>query len=70
MRKLIEDRDMAMTTAQAYRYKMEALHIENQKLHYEMHDRVQRIRTFWRNKIAEGGTRAGKFVKKALSMHK
>ena len=68
--KLIEDRDMAITTAQSYREKVEALNIENQKLNCEMHDRVQRIRTFWRNKIVEGGTRAGKFVKKALNMHK
>ena len=68
--KLIEDRDMAITTAKSYRDKMEALHIENQKLICEMHDRVQQIRSFWRNKIAEGGTCAGKCVKKAINMHK
>ena len=37
--KLIKDCDMAITTAQSYREKMEALHIENQKLNCEMHDR-------------------------------
>ena len=68
--KLIKDCDMAITTAQSYREKMEALHIENQKLNCEMHDRVQRIRNLWRNKIEEGGTRAGNFIEKALSMHK
>ena len=68
--KLIKDCDMAITTAQSYREKMEALHIENQKLNCEMHDRVQQIRTLWRIKIEEGGTHAGKFIEKALSMHK
>lgn len=68
--KLVEDRDVAMATAQSYRDRMEVLEIENQKLICEMHDRVQRIRTFWWNKVAEGGTRAGKCIKKALSIHK
>ena len=68
--KLVEDRDVAMATAQSYRNRMEVLEVENQKLTCEMHSRVQRIRTFWRNKVAEGGTRAGKCVKKALNMCK
>ena len=67
--KLIKDCDMAITTAQSYREKMEALHIENQKLNCEMHDCVQWIRTFWRNKIDEGGMRAGNLIEKALSVH-
>ena len=68
--KLVEDHDVAMATAQSYRNRMEVLEVENQKLTCEMHSRVQRIRTFWRNKVAEGCTRAGKCVKKALNMCK
>lgn len=64
--KAVEDRDMAMLTARRFRDKVETLELENEKLKYEMNASLHRVRNFWRNKVAEGGTRTGRFIQKAL----
>jgi len=64
--KAVEDRDMAMLTARRFRDKVENLELENEKLKYEINASLHRVRNFWRNKVAEGGTRTGKFIQKAL----
>ena len=62
----VEDREMAILTARRFREKAERLELENEKLKYEMNASLHRVRSFWRNKVAEGGTRTGKCIQKAL----
>ena len=56
---LSSERDAALEEAHSYRIQVDELRTKNRKLHCEMNDRVDVIRNFWRNSIAEGSTRAG-----------
>lgn len=66
VQKVLEDREQAISTARAYRDKVETLEIKNKELLYNMNRCVYAIKSFWRNKIAEGSARAGRCVEKAL----
>ena len=56
---LSNERNAALEEARSYRNQVDELRTKNRKLHCEMNDRVDVIRNFWRNSIAEGSTRAG-----------
>ena len=58
VQRVLEDREQAISTARAYRDQVETLEIMSKNIHA--------IKTFWQNKIAEGSTRSGKCVQKAL----
>jgi len=64
--RIVEDRNMATLAARRLRDKVDHLQLENEKLKYEMQVSTHRIRSFWRNKIAEAGTRTGICIQKAL----
>lgn len=66
VQKVLEDREQAISTARAYRDQVEVLEIENRELLSKMNKSIHAIKMFWRNKIAEGSTRSGKCVQKAL----
>lgn len=53
-----KERDDASTMAHSYRNHVHELQAKNRRLHCEMNDRVDVIRNFWHNKIAEGSSRA------------
>ena len=55
-----------MLTAWRFRDKVENLELENEKLKYEINASLHRVRNFWHNNVAEGGTRTGRFIQKAL----
>lgn len=63
---LSNERDAALKEARSYINQIDELRTKNRKLHCEMNDRVDIIRNFWRNNIAEGSTRAGLCVRSAL----
>lgn len=64
--KLSKERDDALEMARSYRNCVDELRARNRKLYCEMNDRIDLIRNFWRNNIAEGSTRAGLCVQMAI----
>ena len=62
---IAKERDKALEMARSYRNHVDELQAKNRRLHCEMNDRVDVIRNFWRNNIAEGSTRAGRSVQRA-----
>ena len=64
------ERDTALEEARLYRNQVDELRSQNRKLHCEMNNRVDVIRNFWRNTIAEGSNRAGLCVQNALRKRK
>lgn len=67
---LIAERNDAVLSAQLFRNQVDQLRNKNRKLYCEMHDRIDTIRNFWRNNIAEGSSRAGLCVKMAVMNQK
>ena len=67
---LIRERDEALLSAQLFRNQVDQLRSKNRKLYCEMHDRIDTIRNFWRNNIAEGSSRPGLCVKMAVLKQK
>ena len=63
---LREERHAAIRSARLYRSQVDELRRKNRKLYCEMHDKIDTIRNFWRNNIAEGSSRAGMCVKLAM----
>ena len=63
---LIKERDEAILSAQMCRNKVDELRSANRRIYCNMHDRIDTIRNFWRNNIAEGNSRAGMCVKLAI----
>lgn len=61
-----EDRDAAFQTVRLLRNKVEELHSEKRKLYFEMNNKIDTIRKFWRNHLVEGDTRSGLCVKLAV----
>ena len=57
----------ALRQAQYYRNLSETLRTEKCQIEHSSRMKVALVRDFWRNKIKEGSTRAGKMVMKALS---
>jgi hypothetical protein len=64
--KVTSERDAALKEARSYRNEIDGLRSKNRKLCCEMNDRIDVIRNFWRNNIAEGSTRGGLCVQNAL----
>ena len=62
---LREERHAAISSARLYRGQIDELRKKNGKLYCEMHDKVDTIRNFWRNNIAEGTSRGGMCLKLA-----
>lgn len=62
---LHEEQKAAISSARLYRSQIDELRKKNRKLYCEMHDKVDTIRNFWRNNIAEGSSRGGMCVKLA-----
>ncbi len=56
----------ALEEAQFYRDLAERIRTEKRLAISELNSKVELVRSFWRNKVCEGSTRAGKLVKKAL----
>ena len=67
---LIAERNDAVLSAQLFRNQVDQLRNKNRKLYCKMHDRIDTIRNFWRNNIAEGSSRAGLCVKMAVMKQK
>ena len=67
---LVTERNEAVLSAQLFRNQVDQLRSKNRKLYCEMHDRIDTIRNFWRNNIAEGSSRAGMYLKMALQKPK
>ena len=67
---LVTERNEAVLSAQLFRNQVDQLQSKNRKLYCEMHDRIDTIRNFWRNNIAEGSSRAGIYLKMALQKPK
>ena len=67
---LTKERDNALKVARSYRDQVDGLRSSNRKLFCEMNDKIDVIRTFWRNNIAEGSTRAGRCVQMAIKKMK
>ena len=68
--RLMKERDEALLSAQLFRNQVDQLRSKNRKLYCEMHDRIDTIRNFWRNNIAEGSSRPGLCVKMAVLKQK
>lgn len=62
----IQDKELAILKARSYRDQVESLQEENRNVVSTMNKRIQAVRTFWRNKIAEGSRRAGRCVLNAV----
>lgn len=56
----------ALEQVQHYRNLAEQLRSEKRDVVCSMNTKVEVVRDFWRNKILEGSTRAGKMVKKSI----
>ena len=52
--------------AQHYRNLAEKLQKEKREMNSAMNEKIELVRDFWRNKIIEGSSRAGRIVQKAL----
>ena len=63
---LSKERDEAVKAARSYRNQVDDLQSRNRKLYCDMNNKIDVIRTFWRNNIAEGSTRAGRCVQQAI----
>jgi len=61
-----QDRDAAFQTIRMLRNKVEELHGDKRKLYYEMNNKIDTVRKFWRNRLVEGDTRSGLCVKLAV----
>ena len=64
--RLVDERDTAVKTICLLRNKVEDLQSRNRKLYCEMNDKIDTIRNFWQNRLVEGDTRSGMFVKLAV----
>lgn len=60
------DRNDAMIEAKFYRNMAEELKQEKREMENDVKARIEVVRDFWRNKIFEGGERAGKTLKISL----
>ena len=60
----------ALHLAQHYRTVAENVRSESLKRQKEAEGKVEIVRNFWRNKIYEGSSRAGKIVQSALGLNK
>ena len=59
-------RDNALLLARQYRDRAEKGQEEKRKQKKELEDKVELVRTFWRNKVVEGGCRSGQILRSAL----
>ena len=60
------ERDDALRLVKFYRDRVEDLVKQKRDLRYSLESQVDRVRTFWRNHIIEGESRAGKMVRASL----
>jgi len=68
-RRLLEawqERDSALLIACEYRDLAETVSAEKREIKYEMEKTVEVVRDFWRNKVVEGGSRAGLMLRASL----
>ena len=70
IKQVVKERDDALTQAKVYRDLAEHLKTEKRELHHRMSQRCETIRSFWRGKLFEGGSRSGLLVKKAIQSRK
>lgn len=61
-----EKTKQAVEKAQFYRDLAERIRAEKREKVYELNNKVELVRNYWRNKLCEGSSRAGKLVQKAL----
>ena len=66
IKEVVDERDAAFHTVRLLRNKVEELHSEKRKLYYEMNNKIDTVRKFWRNRLVEGDTRSGLCVKLAV----
>lgn len=60
------ERNSALNLAQHYRDVAETIQKEKRDLKKEMEDKIELVKSFWRDKVVEGGTRSGKLLRAAL----
>lgn len=58
----IKQRDDALSKMKLYRNLAEKMRMEKRQLKYHMDKRVEVVRDFWRTKIFEGDSRAGRMI--------
>ena len=66
IKKARDDRDQALLEAKEYRDLAERLQKEKRDVEQELTSRIETVRDFWRNKIVEGESRAGKILRASL----
>ena len=63
---LHKERDRALEQARLFRNQVDEERSKSRQMCAKLNDRVDVVRNFWRNKIAEGSTRAGRCVQQAI----
>lgn len=63
---LHRERDHALEQARLFRNQVDEVRSKSRQMCTKLNDRVDVVRNFWRNKIAEGSTRAGRCVRQAI----
>ena len=61
-----KERDNALLIARQYRDLAETSRTERRREKYELEQKVELVRNFWRNKIIEGNSRSGQMLRAAL----
>ena len=60
------ERDQALLQARYYRDLAEVTRAEKRALKYNLEEKIELVRDFWRNKIVEGGSRSGRMLRASL----
>ena len=60
------ERDQALLLARQYRDAAEVCQNEKREMKYNLEKKIEVIRSFWRNKVVEGGSRSGRILRAAL----
>ena len=66
IRRARHERDKALSLARQYRNLVEQSQFDKRVLKSNLEDQIETVRDFWRNKIIEGDSRAGRMVRAAL----
>jgi len=66
MRDFCLKHDKSETVPREYKDLAETVSAEKREIKYEMEKTVEVVRDFWRNKVVEGGSRAGLMLRASL----
>jgi hypothetical protein len=62
---MVSKRDRALGQARLFRNQVDELRSKSRQMCAKLNDRVNIVRNFWRNNIAEGSTQSGRCVRQA-----